>query len=190
MKFWRPDDPISNSVVVDLYNSNHRTVMKTKTVLVGVILCFASFLTFAQEIQGTVQAILDGNTIEVADHDGVYKVLLHGIDCPEIGQNYADQAKALLTKLLLSKRVTIVLRGKDRLGNRLGVIYVEGFPDPRHELVKEGLAWTSEREPVEELEVLKEQARLHGKGLWKEQHPTPPWVYRRQQTMNQEKSSE
>ena len=80
MKFQRPDEPISNSGVVDLYNSNHRTVMKTKTVLVGVILCFASFLTFGQEIKGTVQAILDGNTIEVADHDGVYKVLLHGID--------------------------------------------------------------------------------------------------------------
>ena len=164
--------------------------MKTKTLLVGIILFFAPFLIFCQEIEGTVQTILDGNTIEIADHDGVYKVLLHGIDCPEIGQEYADQAKALTTKLLLSKRVTIVLRGKDRVGNRLGVIYVNGSPDPRHELVNAGLAWTSEREPVEELEVLKEQARLHGKGLWKEQHPTPPWVYRRQQSMNHEKSSE
>lgn len=161
-----------------------------KIVSGALILCFASFLTSAQEIKGTVQAILDGNTIEVVDHDELYKVLLHGIDCPEVGQDYADKATALLTKMLLGKHVTIVLRGKDRLGNRLGAIYVDGSPDPRHELVKEGLAWTSEREPVEELELLKEQARLHRKGLWKEQHPTPPWVYRRQQSMNQEKSSE
>jgi len=167
--------------------------MKTKTVLGAFILCFIAFISTGQvvhEIKGVVHNVIDGNTIEIIDFTGEYVVYLHGIDCPELGQNYGEQAKKMLTKMILNKHVTIVLRGKDRLGNRLGVIYVEGSPDPRRELIKEGLAWTSERQPVEELEALKEQARLSGKGLWKEDNPTPPWIYRRQQTMAQEKSSD
>jgi endonuclease YncB( thermonuclease family) len=66
---------------------------------------------------------------------------------------------------------------------------VNGESDPRFELLKEGLAWTSERNPIEELEVLKEKARESSLGLWKEETPTPPWIFRRQQTMTQFKSS-
>ena len=168
---------------------NGKGNMKGKIVL--VFLCCASFITFAEnEIKGIVTNVIDGNTIEVlsTDHE-VYKVLLHGIDSPEPGQNYSEQAKRLLSKLLLEKSVTILLHGKDRLGNRLGEIRIEGGPDPRHELVNEGLAWTSEREPIAELESLREHARQKGKGLWREENPTPPWIFRRQQSMLQAKSS-
>ena len=163
--------------------------MKVKMIL--WFLCCASFKSFAaEEIKGIVTAVIDGNTIEIAtkEHE-IYKVFLHGIDSPDLGQDYSDQAKRLLQQILLNKSVSILLRGKDRLGNRLGVIQVDGKIDPRHELVKAGLAWTSEKEPIPELELLKEQARADRKGLWQEQNPTPPWVYRRQQSMMQPKSS-
>jgi len=48
---------------------------------------------------------------------------------------------------------------------------------------------TAERNPIDELESIKEKAKEKGKGLWKEQDPTPPWIYRRQQSMMQPKSS-
>ncbi|MEJ0056917.1 MAG: thermonuclease family protein [Bacteroidota bacterium] len=115
--------------------------------------------------------------------------MLQGVDSPDPGQNYAEQAKRFLGTLLLNKSVTITIHGKDRYGNRLGEIQIDGNTDPRHELIKEGLAWTSEKEPIAELESLKEQARAEGKGLWKDENPTPPWIYRRQQTLTQQKSS-
>lgn len=163
--------------------------MKSK--IVGWILWCVYFSSYAsEEIKGVVTNVIDGNTIEISTVDNeTYKVLLHGIDSPEPGQNYAEQSKKLLEKLLLKKSVTISIHGKDRWGNRLGVIYLDGAPDPRHELVKAGLAWTAEKEPVAELESLKEEARGKNKGLWKEENPTPPWVYRRQQSMMQVKSS-
>jgi micrococcal nuclease len=141
------------------------------------------------DIHGVVTNVIDGNTIEVTEGNDIYKVMLHGIDSPDPGQHYAEQAKKMLEKLLLEKAVTIVMHGKDRLGNRIGEIKLNGAPDPRKELVAQGLAWTSEKEPIQELETLKEQARINGKGLWGEENPTPPWIYRRQQTMMSEKSS-
>lgn len=147
--------------------------------------------TFAQDkILGTVSKVIDGNTIEITtSQKETYKVLLHGIDCPDPGQPQAERATEYLSSLLLNKSVTIALHGRDRLGNRMGDIHIEGAPDPRHEMLKAGLAWTSEHQPDPVLEALKEQARQQNLGLWQEENPTPPWAYRRQQTMLEAKGS-
>ena len=150
-----------------------------------------SIFAWANEIiSGKVVTVIDGNTVEViaADHS-TYKIMLHGIDCPELGQDYGDKAKRYLEKLLLAKPVTVEVKGKDRSGTRIGVIILDGETDPRYELLKEGLAWTAEVNPNPELEGLKEKAREKGKGLWKQDNPTPPWTFRRQQTLLKMKSS-
>ena len=155
-----------------------------------VMAVLISLVAWAEEIAGKVVTVLDGNTIEVITEDNeTYKILLHGIDCPELGQEFGITAKELLEKLVFDKEVQVKVQGKDRWGNRLGIILVNGEEDPRLELLKEGLAWTSERNPIEELEILKERARKSNIGLWKEGNPTPPWIFRRQQTMMQPKSS-
>jgi micrococcal nuclease len=164
--------------------------MRTRKILLLFVGVFSSMTLWAlNEIAGKVISVIDGNTIEVVSDGETYRILLHGIDCPELGQNYGDEAKQRLEKMLLDKTVAVRIEGKDRWGTRLGVIVVNGIEDPRVELLKEGLAWTSERNPVEELEAVKEKARESGKGLWKDENPIPPWIYRRQQTMLQPKSS-
>ncbi len=160
-----------------------------KAIVLSLAMYVSGFLFAADELTGKVVTIIDGNTLEVATNDNeTYKILLHGIDCPELEQEYGDKAKKQLEKLLLNKSVSVQIQGKDRLGNRLGVIIVEG-EDPRHVLLQEGLAWTSERNPIADLEVIKEKAREKGKGLWKAENPTAPWTFRRQQTLTQFKSS-
>jgi micrococcal nuclease len=160
-----------------------------KFFLIGLAVLASTALFALEKIAGKVVSVIDGNTIEVAASDGTYRILLHGIDSPELGQRFADEARQHLEKLLLSKTVSVQIQGKDRWGNRLGVVVIEGNADPRFELLKEGLAWTSERNPLTELEVMKEEARENGKGLWKEVNPTAPWIFRRQQSIVQPKSS-
>lgn len=157
--------------------------------LILVSLAFGHSFGADEILQGTVREVIDGNTIMIRTKEGdEYNIHLHGIDSPDPGQQYADQSKKLLEELLLKKHVTIVMHGKDRLGNRLGVIQIDGASDPRHELVKAGLAWPSEKNSSPELEAMKETARQNNLGLWQEEHPTPPWVYRRQQSMMEAKS--
>jgi micrococcal nuclease len=140
-------------------------------------------------LTGKVTFVHDGNTIEVVTATGdAYKIVLAGIDCPELSQEYGDKAKRLLERTLSNKEVGFQLQGKDRWGNYIAVVTVNG-EDPRIDLLKEGLAWTAERNPNPELEELRVRAQEKGKGLWKEEDPTPPWIFRRQQTMLQAKSS-
>jgi endonuclease YncB( thermonuclease family) len=155
--------------------------------LLGLLL--SSMVLKAEVISGKVVAVIDGNTLEVfTPENETYKILLYGIDCPEMGQEFGEKAKMLLEKLVLNKSVNAEIQGKDRWGNRLGIVLIDG-KDPREELLEQGLAWTAERNPIESLEAIKEKSKQRGTGLWKEQDPTPPWVYRRQQTMTQVKSS-
>lgn len=145
----------------------------------------------ANGLQGRVITVIDGNTLEVETTEKeTIKILLIGIDCPELGQQYGDKAKSLTEKLLLGKDVAVSLQGKDRWGNRLAVVtLVKNSRDPRIDLLKEGLAWTAEKNPDPDLDVHRSSAQAKGKGLWKDENPTPPWTYRRQQTMAEAKSS-
>jgi endonuclease YncB( thermonuclease family) len=141
-------------------------------------------------INAKVIRIIDGNTLEVSSKDKeTYKIVLAGIDSPELTQEYGDKAMRLLEKLLEKEDVVVFFQGKDRKGNYIGVVLVNGKRDPRIELLKEGLAWTAEKNPLPELETHKNEAQEKGKGLWKDDNPTPPWIYRRQQSMMQPKSS-
>jgi len=162
-----------------------------KLVLMNFLVVLGFHSCFAQEkILGTVSKVIDGNTIEVTTYEAeTYKVLLHGIDSPDPGQPHAERATEYLNNLLLNKHVMISLHGRDRLGNRMGDIHIEGAPDPRHEMLKAGLAWTTERQSDPTLEALKEQARQQNIGLWQEPNPTPPWTFRRQQTLLEAKGS-
>jgi micrococcal nuclease len=169
-------------------------VFKIKIQLMKCFLVALAVLTFSSanaddRIIGKVTSVVDGNTIEIAaDDNETYTLVLVGIDCPEMEQEFGDKAKSFTEKLLINKTVEVEWAGKDRWGNRLAVVMIDGV-DLRHKILKEGWAWTAERNPIEELELIKNQAKDEGKGLWKANEPTPPWIFRRQQTMLTPKSS-
>ncbi len=148
-----------------------------------------SILWANEIISGKVISVIDGNTFEIqtAEKES-YKIMFFGIDSPELTQEYGEKAKDFLEKMILEKTIAVEIQGKDRWGTRLGTFEVNG-EDPRIRLLEEGLAWTAERNPIEALDALKEKAKQEGKGLWKESEPTAPWTFRRQQTLQQFKTS-
>jgi endonuclease YncB( thermonuclease family) len=142
------------------------------------------------DIKGKVTAVVDGNTVEISTSENqVLKVLLADIDSPELGQEFGVEAKEFLEKAVLQKNVVVQLQGKDRRGNHVAIVLVNGKADPRIELLKRGLAWTSEKNPVEDLEAHRIEAKSKGKGLWSQESPVPPWTYRREQSMSNPKGS-
>lgn len=151
---------------------------------------FLYYMLFAgDQLTGKVKSVVDGNTLEIEIDKEVHTIILEGIDSPELGQAYGDHAKNHLEMLTLQKKVTVTFTGKDRKGHQLATVVLRGGVDVRLELLKEGLAWTAEKNPVPNLESVKEEARHSTKGLWQQENPTPPWVYRRQQSMLQVKGS-
>jgi len=141
------------------------------------------------EINGKVVSVIDGNTIEFQSFDNeTFKFVLSGIDCPELNQEFGQEARLHLEKLLKGKEAVVIIEGKDRNGSRVGSIQPAKGKDPRLELLEKGLAWTREKNPNQEFESIKETAKNRARGLWKQENPVAPWTFRRQQSMLTAKS--
>ena len=166
-----------------------------KKIFYGCVIVCVLISTIARandEVNAKVTAVLDGNTIQVScfcEDNDVRKVSLAGIDSPELGQEFGEDARKFLEKLILRKDVVVKFLGKDRFGNYLAVVKINGKADPRVELLKNGFAWTSEKNPSEEFEQYRIEAQQKKRGLWTQENPVPPWTYRRQQSMLKPKSS-
>lgn len=158
--------------------------------VLSLMAVFLSAAVLADDLEGKVIAVIDGNTLQIAcQNDQSHTIQLFGIDSPELSQDYGEESKKYLEKIALGKKVTVRIEGKDRRGNPLAVVMVNGKRDLRVDLLEEGMAWTSEKNPLPELEACRTRAETKGLGLWKQNNPTPPWTHRRQQSMLEPKTS-
>jgi micrococcal nuclease len=134
-----------------------------------------------QYFSGAVVRVLDGDTLEVLSSGRAIRVRLHGIDCPERGQPFANRARQFTVGLAFQKSVTVRVIELDRYNRVVGVVTL---PDGRilsHELLAAGLAWWyrdfAPGDP--HLAKLETEARSTRRGLWSSADAVPPWHWRR-----------
>jgi micrococcal nuclease len=97
--------------------------------------------TQAAEFSAKVIGIADGDTITVLKDRSPVKIRLHGIDCPELGQDFGSRAKAFTSEIAFGKVVTVRPIGTDRYHRTVAQVVL---PDGRlinHEVVSAGYAW-------------------------------------------------
>lgn len=141
----------------------------------------------AEELQGVVVGVADGDTVTVLDADRVeHKVRLAGIDAPERRQAFGTRSRQALASRVFKRSVTVDWHKQDRYGRLIGKVLV-GDKDAGLELVAAGLAWhykayeqeqtLSDRRAYAEAERVAQESRV---GLWADGDPVPPWEFRRQ----------
>lgn len=152
--------------------------MKKWAATVGALALLAAPCA-AQQFQGVVVGVTDGDTITVMRGSMPIKVRLFGIDCPESGQPFGKRAKQLTSALVMGKWVTVQTHGVDAYGRTLGEVVLLYGPSLSQELVRAGLAWRYRycKDPV--LGNLETQARGARLGLWADPNPIPPWEWRK-----------
>lgn len=155
--------------------------------VVAFVTLFA-LIAFADELQGRVVAIADGDTITVLDaSETQHKVRLKSIDAPERAQAFGQASKRNLSAIIFGKLVTVEFSKRDRYGRIIGRVLLDG-QDICLAQVASGYAWhyteyereqsPSERKAYAEAEA---EAREQKRGLWRDPSPVAPWEYRREQ---------
>ena len=140
-------------------------------------------ISFAEQFNGKVSKIIDGDTIWVESGDENVKVRLSYIDAPELKQNFGIESKEYLTNLVLDKNVEIHSYRRDRYKRVIGEVYIHTNRESifiNAKLIKSGHAWVYKRyrkNPY--LMNLEEFARANKNGIWNLENPTPPWKYRK-----------
>jgi len=133
------------------------------------------------DFTGPVVSVLDGDTIEVLHNQRPERIRLSGIDCPEKGQAFGNNAKHAASALVFGKKVTLQIHGKDKYRRTLGDVFLGDGTHVNHELVKDGWCWWYRKYAPGDtmLEGLEREARGAKRGLWADPYPVPPWEYRK-----------
>ena len=71
---------------------------------------------YGSELFGQVVGILDGDTLEVMHNGKAQRIRLYGIDCPEKGQAFGNNAKQATSAMVFALNVRLETHGKDRYG--------------------------------------------------------------------------
>ena len=125
-----------------------------------------------QDYNMTVTDVIDGDTFYLGNGD---KVRMLGINTPESGRPYAQEATDFLTNMILGKEVTLVNDSKngdsDSYGRLLAHVYVDDT-FVNYEIIKAGYAfwypYTSGTDLDTEYEEAQEYASNNTVGLWTE----------------------
>ena len=125
--------------------------------------------------------VIDGNTLNVSTiEDDTFMVKLKGVDAPELGQEYGNEALLYLKKLVGDKNIKIEFSGKDRWGNRLVDVSSNDGKSINEVMIRDGYGWVDRFFLTHnELIVLQENAKTKNIGLWSQEAPMEPWVYER-----------
>jgi len=142
----------------------------------AVLLLLCASLATA-DFTGPVVSVLDGYTIEVLHSGRAERIRLSGIDCPEKGQAYGNNAKHAASKLVFEKDVILQTHSQDKYARTLGDVFLLDGTHVNHELVKDGWCWWYRKYAPDDtvLEGLEKEARDEMKGVWQDRATTPPW---------------
>ncbi len=162
------DSPAVESAAIDLSASSpttSTTAPPAKTVETDPTPSTTS--NSPQPVTVMVLAVTDGDTIRVQMPDGTSKpVRLIGIDAPEDGQSFSIEAKNLLERLVLGKKVELVsdVSDRDKYDRLLRYVFVDDL-NVNEALVLAGLAIAVEYPPDTAMADLLAAAELEAKTL-------------------------
>lgn len=163
--------------------TNHGDLIRK--ILAAVLFALSCQVALANEFQGRIVGVSDGDTITVLDaKNQQHKVRLAGIDAPEKSQAFGQASKKQLSELVFGKAVVVEWQKLDRYGRVVGKVLLDGF-DVCLEQIRKGMAWhykkyagdqsAGDRQTYAAIEAEAREARL---GLWIDESPEPPWDYR------------
>ena len=139
----------------------------------------------AAELNGRIVAVRDGDTIDVLTSANVrVRVRLAAIDAPEIGQAFGNAARRALSSLAYNQMARVEWSKRDDYDRVVGKLFVHGA-DVNLQMIERGLAWHYRAYAGEQSAADRKRyaaaeaaARAQKLGLWQDQHPVPPWVFR------------
>lgn len=125
-------------------------------------------------------SIIDGDTVVLLDSlNTQHRIRLHGIDCPERGQEFYQAAKDYLAQLCFQKHVNVEVTGKDRYKRTIGRIWFVN-QDLNLAMLHAGLAFHYKQYDNSKLYAQAEaSAKAKKIGIWSNPNTQPPWIYRR-----------
>tara|TARA_B100000427_G_C15353127_1_gene526376 strand:+ start:135 stop:617 length:483 start_codon:yes stop_codon:yes gene_type:complete len=147
------------------------------------IIIFLSENVNSEEFNGVVTKVIDGDSVVVRHDNVLKKIRLSYIDAPEVSQDHGENSKIFLKNIVLDKMVLVDTKRKDKYGRYLSDLYIHSNTESIYinaKMIKSGNAWVYKRYRSNTYLInLENQARSNKIGIWKDNNPIEPWIYRK-----------
>lgn len=155
-----------------------RKKLKFEITIISVLLIFAVSNLYTATFDAWGYNAEDGDSVVVVFNNKKLHIELGGIDCPELEQDFGEEAKAFTKSFIYKKKVTVEILNYDEQDRIIGRISLSGT-DLSLALIEEGLAWYNKKNGSDKtLSKAQKKAKKAKIGLWKQAKPTPPWTFR------------
>ena len=161
-----------------------------KLFICSFLLFFASpALAEKFSYKAKILRVLDGDTIVVRSNQKEIRIRLCGIDAPESKQEHGGWSKMLLQKMLNHTNgvIDVHVMDTDRYGRQIASLRSSNVSF-NVKMVEYGGAWVYEkyagncwnREQIRQVNSFMNNAKNRRLGLWENERPVQPWLWRRQ----------
>jgi endonuclease YncB( thermonuclease family) len=134
--------------------------------------------------QGDIGRMWGGDNFEIVSNNFIHYAFIRGIDTPEPGQPFHDEAKWTLWRLAENKQANVHVIDRDAWKREICDVTINdpatnAIVDPAVELLNSGLAWydLSDGPYAERYRDAQAKAKEKGIGIWSESDPVPPWEF-------------
>ena len=154
-------------------------VYTSETVLAGLNAIVKETFT------GVVTEVTAADLLTVNRKDASVQMRLYGVDSPETGQNFAEEARATVVKSILDSTVSVHILTVDSQEVPVALVFDGAGKSVGHVLVAEGLAWWDNRNAQKDvlLRKLNAEAVVAQKGIFADVSALAPWDYRKSNEM-------
>ena len=132
---------------------------------------------------GRVSYCFDGDSFRMQTAQGEQGVRLWGVDAPEQGQPFGEEARAFAKRTWAGQEVFVASdHGVDQYGRRILEMKLADGRVIQRLLLEAGLAWhyrqyAPDRDDFARAEA---EAKAARRGVWSRKQPEPPWEWRKE----------
>jgi len=163
------------------------TLKPFKTILLLISLLFFQFTNNAanaETITGTLDSVIDGDTITIISKGKIVEIRLFGIDTPEKAQPFGQVARNFTGGKASKGEIRVESITKDHDGRTVAMVFVNGI-NLNEQIVSQGFGWVyrqyCKKSICADWLQLESNAKASHVGLWVDANPTPPWEFRQNQ---------
>ncbi len=134
-------------------------------------------------LKGKLSRAWGGDNFEFGQQQQLHYFFMTGIDCPELGQPFGEEARRYLIDTYCDRELEMEVLQYDELKREIGHAWATNQEGGRVnlaiDLLSRGYGWYdgNEFEGAEQYRAAMEIARTKKIGLWSQPNPTPPWEH-------------
>jgi len=141
----------------------------------------------AEPMPAVVTEVVEGDLLRIEYGGVTNEIRLYGVDCPEVGQPFSEEAKQFVIKKALKQEVTVDVLATDNLDKSVATVRLPDGTNLNQALIAAGLAWCDRENAANDrtLNNLNAKAITEQVGLWKDAVALSPRDYRESHALPQ-----